>query len=107
MFAITAHEPENGYPEVALRFVCWVERIEASLVSISRVKRSKARQVSLIGWNEPAFLGERPLGLKKTSNGVRVSEKKIEGNEGNPFAWGQGEQVVLRPGSARQKMKGR
>lgn len=93
MFAITAHEPENGYPEVALRFVCWVERIEASLVS-------------LIGWNEPAFLGERPLGLKKTSNGVRVSEK-IEGNEGNPFAWGQGEQVVLRPGSARQKMKGR
>ena len=71
---ITAHEPENGYLEVALRFVCWVERIEASLVSFSRVKRNKARQVSLIGWNEPAFLGERPLGLKKTSNGVRVSE---------------------------------
>ena len=106
MFAITAHEPENGYPEVALRFVCWVERIEASLVSFSRGKRNKARQVSLIGWNEPAFLGERPLGLKRLLMEEEFP-KKIEGNEGNPFAWGQGEQVVLRPGSARQKMKGR
>ncbi len=103
MFAITAHEPENGYPEVALRFVCWVERIEASLVSISRVKRSKARQVSLIGWNEPAFLGERPLGLKKTSNGVRVSEKKLRVMKGIPLLGGKGNKLSCAQGVQDKK----